>query len=107
MLIAGVSKGRDALLDVENQHLRARGPIALAVLGDDLLRQRQGTVFRFFGFFLIGLGLVDLDQRGAARSRVVQRFGRGGRLLVLFRVLLVHVGFFVRALRRALPVAAE
>jgi hypothetical protein len=36
-LVAGVAPGGDALLDVENQHLGAGGPIALGVLVDNFL----------------------------------------------------------------------
>src|SRR5579863_1700488 len=69
--VVGVAEGGDALLDVENQGQGARRPIALSVLGDDSLSQFQGTIFRLFGFFLVGFGFVDLDQIGAAPGGVV------------------------------------
>ena len=47
-LVADVAPRRHALLNVENQSLRAIHPIALAVLADDFLRQAQCTVLCFF-----------------------------------------------------------
>ena len=63
LLVTDISVGRYALLDIKNQPLRAQHPITLTILADDLLRQSQRAVLRFFRFLLVDLGLVDLNQR--------------------------------------------
>src|SRR5579863_6121005 len=105
--VGGVAEGGDILLDVEDQHLGAGGPVALGILADNFLGQFERASFGFLGFFLVGFSLVDLDQVGAAPSGGEQGFRCGGGLFVLFDVLLVHVSLFVGAFGCALPVAAQ
>ena len=105
--IADITVGCDALLDVKDQALGAVGPVGLSVLADDFLRQRERPIFRFGRFLLIRFVLVHFDERRAPRGCVVQSLRGRGRLRVLFRVVFVEVGFFLRTLRQAFPVAAE
>src|SRR6266849_7258455 len=69
--IARVAPRGYALIDVENQSLRAKHPVALAVLAYDFLRQSQRAVLRLIGFFLVEFGLVYLDQGRAPPGRVI------------------------------------
>src|SRR5579871_6476866 len=107
VLFRDVAVGGDALLDVEDQALGAESIVALAILADDSLRQPERTILRFRGFFLIWFGPVDLDEGGAPPGCVVQGFGGGRRLRMIFRVILVEVGFFIGTFRQAFPLAAK
>src|ERR1700736_3845623 len=106
-LFGYVSVGGDALLDVEDQPLRAQGPITLRKLAHYFLGQRESTIFRFFCFFLIQFGPENFNQRGAAPSSVIKCLRRGRRLGVIVGIFFVSVGFFLGTLRRSLPVATQ
>src|SRR5689334_23015786 len=105
--ICRVAVSHNALLNVEDQRGGAQSPLTLSVLADDSLSEIECTRLCRLGFFLVGFGPVYLDQRRLTPSGFIQGLRSGGRLIMLLGVLLVHLRLFFRALRRALPVAAE
>src|SRR3954463_9602898 len=107
MSVAGVAERGNALLDVVHERLRPQSPLTLAVLADDSLGQIECARFCRLGLLLVRLGLINLDQSGMPPRRSVKGLGSCRGLLVLLGILFVHVGFFFRALRRGLPIAAE
>ena len=50
-LVAGVSPGWNALLNVEDQGLGAIGPVALSVLADNFLCERERAILGVLRFF--------------------------------------------------------
>src|ERR1700722_4197941 len=97
--VTRISVGGNALLDVEDEALGAVGPIALSILTDEFLCQRESAIFRFGGLFLVRFVLVNLDESGAARGGVIQGFCGGRRLRMGFGVIFVNIGFLVGTLR--------
>src|SRR5215467_11972851 len=97
-LVSRIAVSHDALLNVVDQTARAQGPLTLSVLADNSLSEVEGARLGCFRFFLVCLGLVDLDQCRLTPCCLVQSLRSGGRLIVLLGVLLVHLRFFFRTL---------
>src|SRR6266496_3488377 len=102
-----VPVGRHALLNEEEKSLSARRPVALRVLRNQLLRDRNRTGSGLLRLLRLLFGFEDFDQRRLAGGCMVESFRSGGRLRMFLHVLLVELGFLLRALRGALPVSAE
>src|ERR1035438_3878663 len=71
-----------ALLDQVEKGLAARRPVALRILRNELLCERDCLRPRLFRLLRLFFRFVDLDEGSAARGRVVESFGcrRGLRI---------------------------
>src|SRR5271154_3388270 len=97
----------NTLLQFVHQARRPRRVIGLRVLALQTCSQVLCVGTGFVGLLVLVVGGVHIGRRCLPPCRLVQRLGSLGTLRGIVGILEVQLRFFLRALLRALPVAAN